>query len=249
MGFDDWSFDNDNDNLDEFEGELEGFEDEFGGDFGDDEYSTYDLTTDDGSSSDIDFGFDTYDTGENEEEEGGAGKAGIILVILGILVIAVVGFVASRLVGKTEHIPDNGIVEEKDIEEGDNNYPVETNGAVVETESPENRHESNNNVSYNEKENSEWSEITSSEDVEIHEDYIAAVYTITGIKHIARKTDDSGSLEIKTTLKGSISGLGGTYELTLPYNKGIKVKFGDQFNVMILVGEYRSNLVLLDVKF
>lgn len=257
MGFDDWSFDNGND-IEGFEDEFgegfedefgEGFEDEFGNDFG--ELNNNDYYSDNNTLNVDELEFNKFDSEDDDDiEPGGVGKSGIILVIAGIIIIAIVGFIASKLVSKTEGPTEDNVGIENSIELDNNDYPTENKKAVVETESPENRHESNNNVSYNEKENTEeWVEITASEVIDIPENYIESLYTVTKIEHIARKSDSNGNLEIKTKLKGSISGLGGTYEITLPYNKGIKIRLRDQFKIEVLVGEYKDKIVLLDVKF
>ena len=45
-----------------------------------------------------------------------------------------------------------------------------------------------------------------------------------------------------------MSGLSGTYELEVPYNKGIKTSIGMSFDIECLMGEYQGAVVIGDIK-
>ena len=86
------------------------------------------------------------------------------------------------------------------------------------------------------KSNESWIEITSGENVVFSADYAEMTFTITNIRHLTRVVDTNKNLVVKTTLQGSISGLSGTYELDIPYNKGVKLVVGNSFTVYVQLG-------------
>lgn len=96
------------------------------------------------------------------------------------------------------------------------------------------------------RDNSTWRDISSNEEVEFSNEYIDLTFTITGIKHVARKNGEC--VEIKTVLSGSLSGLSGTYELDVPYSKGVKTSIGMGFDVKCLLGEFNGAVVVGDIK-
>lgn len=96
------------------------------------------------------------------------------------------------------------------------------------------------------RDNSTWKDISSNEEVEFNDEYIDLTFTITGIKHVARKNGEC--VEVKTVLSGSLSGLSGTYELDVPYSKGVKTSIGMGFDVECLLGEFNGAVVVGDIK-
>ena len=94
-----------------------------------------------------------------------------------------------------------------------------------------------------------WSTITDSEQVTFNNEYTDMVFTVTGIEHRARAVDANNNLLVKTTLTGSVSGLSGTYQLDVPYNKGIKLVVGNSFNVHVQLGSYNGKTVVGEIKY
>ncbi len=80
-----------------------------------------------------------------------------------------------------------------------------------------------------------WTEIQSSNLSKGNK--LSGDFTVTDIKHYSKKSKLS-ELELKSVVKGSISGLSGTYEIDIPYTNGIGLKVGDVFSI-----EYRMDTV------
>lgn len=60
---------------------------------------------------------------------------------------------------------------------------------------------------------------------------IKAMFTVTDIRHYAKVVSPSQEVSLKSVVKGSISGLSGTYEVELPYSKAKYLKIGDRFEI------------------
>lgn len=106
-----------------------------------------------------------------------------------------------------------------------------------------------NNTSKYANNNTDWIEITSGENVVFSENYAEMTFTITNIKHLTRVVDTNKNLVIKTTLQGSISGLPGTYELDIPYNKGVKLVVGSNFTVYVQLGSFNGKTVVGEIRY
>lgn len=74
-------------------------------------------------------------------------------------------------------------------------------------------------------------------------------FTITSIEHKARAVDTNNNLVVITTLQGSISGLSGTYELDIPYNKGVELVVGNSFTVHVQLGTYNGKTVVGEIQY
>lgn len=64
-----------------------------------------------------------------------------------------------------------------------------------------------------------------------------AVFEVTGIKHVAKAINNKNDKIIKSIVYGSISGLSGTYEVEVPYDKAILLTNGSEFEI-----EYRYGI-------
>lgn len=85
--------------------------------------------------------------------------------------------------------------------------------------------------------------------ITFNEEYSKLTFTITGIKHLAKRVDSNGNLEVKTVLTGSLSGYGGTYELEVPYSTGYRLEEGKYFSVEVQVGNFDGKSVIGEIKF
>lgn len=94
----------------------------------------------------------------------------------------------------------------------------------------------------------DWTELLdSTADVKFQDEYKELTFVVLEIHHYARKTSDS-TLGLKTTITGSLSGLSGTYEMDIPYNKGIKLRVGTEFTVKVQIGEYNGKTVVGEIR-
>ena len=99
-----------------------------------------------------------------------------------------------------------------------------------------------------------WTEITAEDkdNVKFKEGLTDMMFTVTGISHKARAVDASETLVIKTTLTGSIAGLPGTYEIDVPFDKGVKLQelgIGTQFTVHVQLGEFKGRTVVGNITY
>ena len=94
-----------------------------------------------------------------------------------------------------------------------------------------------------------WSDITNNENITFNKEYVSAIFTVTNLKYEARKVDSNSNLEVRCLATGSISGVTGTYELILPYDKAIKLKNGDTFDVSVQLGSYNGKTVVGTVNY
>lgn len=98
-----------------------------------------------------------------------------------------------------------------------------------------------------------WIEIDSQQQVTFKNEYSELTFTVTDIKHYARVVDESDTLDIKTTLTGSISGMPGTYTLDVPYNQGVilenspELGIGCTFTVYVQIGDYNGKRVIGEI--
>lgn len=89
-----------------------------------------------------------------------------------------------------------------------------------------------------------WTEIQADKNVELGKD-IDGVFTVTGIKHLARSV--GRETIVKTVVTGAISGLGSTFELELPYTLGRYIELGNSFGVSYKLGEINGNILVSDI--
>jgi len=96
---------------------------------------------------------------------------------------------------------------------------------------------------------SDWLQFDKADELVLSTDYTALTYTVTEIEHYARKVDVNNNMELKTMLKGSLSGFGGTYELEVPYSIGSNLKVGNSFNVSVRLGSYNGVSVVDEIAY
>lgn len=95
---------------------------------------------------------------------------------------------------------------------------------------------------------SSWMEISDSEDIKFSDTYMPLTFSITEVHHYAKKSSQDGKeLKVKTTLVGALSGLTGTYEIDVPYSKGVKVHSGMQISVQVKLGDYNGTRVVEEI--
>lgn len=254
--------------------------DDFGDGFGDSSDDFFG-NSDNSFGNDNNFGNDNgFNDGFNEEQNNqyssndfsdtnqssgvaSLSKKSYIIIAVGIGVLVLVMIVAAAVNKAASKKKNVEQVEVQQVEEREVEYKSDTTAddilgsaksseeieqdVVETTEQPK--------VINNVKEGENiWTEITSkdAEYISFKEDYVEMEFTVTNIKHKARAVDASEALVVKTTLSGSISGLPGTYELDIPYNKGIKIEelgIGTHFKVQVQLGEFKGRTVVGDITY
>lgn len=183
----------------------------------------------------------------NAQQDTGVKKNSLIIIAAGVVVILAVIFIAPRVLNKSPNKNVDDIVQSE--------QPVNSN---VNVDNIVNDNSSNdgttsttdNTVIYNTVDGDyKWTSISDHEDVTFDDDYKEQIFTITNIEHRARAVDTNNNLVVITTLHGSISGLSGTYEIDVPYNKGVKLVVGNSFTVHVQLGTYNNKTVVGEIKF
>lgn len=260
--FDDFDFGGSD--SDGFGGDSDGFGDGFGGD-GDD----FNFDIDTGSSSSDAFGglddntsssgADAFDLATNNNEfpeapetTGALTKKSILFIVIGVIGVILVIVLATSLTrfankknSSIEQMQEQE-VEQSTVKKQDKN--VDNLMQSPDTKSTQSN--SNSTVVTNTKDsNFIWTDITDGENVSFNSDYVDMVFTVTQIQHKARAVDTNGNLVVKSTILGSISGLSGTYELDIPYNKGTKLVVGNSFTVHVQLGTFNDKTVVGEIRY
>lgn len=256
----------------------DGFEDNQGGfNGGFDGNTSQNSFSDDGFSDGFDDGFSNNqmntdnqfsnnDFPENPVDNAGVlSKKSYIMIAVGVGVLILVIIIASAITKaarkkNTEQAATTEVTQEvvqeqpkqpvnaDDLMATQPQQPVQEQPQTV--EQPQ-----NNKVINNVKEGGTvWTEITSDDaaNVTFKDGLTDMMFTITGIEHKARAVDASETLVVKTTLTGSISGLPGTYEIDVPFDKGVKLQelgIGTQFTVHVQLGEFKGRTVVGNITY
>lgn len=254
------------DNSDDFNfgGDTSGgFGDDFDSGFGDGGFGDDDIFSDTSqSNSNQNNKFtDSVNNFDNQNqfqdtvaEQQGTKKQSIVLIIVGIVALVIVLIVASVISNRASK-KDTTTVQNNtnttQVVQQDNNVNVDD---IVNdgnnSQSQQNQTSNQQNVITNKVDDDfTWTLITDNEQVQFNSEYSDMTFTITSIEHKARAVDTNNNLVVITTLQGSISGLSGTYELDIPYNKGVKLVVGNSFTVHVQLGTYNGKTVVGEIQY
>lgn len=166
-------------------------------------------------------------------ETGGLKKTAIIMTIVGI--VAIIVFIAVYK-GVRKH--DNNVGKHEDTISEQSNEDDNTNKKDTETQ------ESKSETVIEEQDT--WKEIDDNAELtnvsEVH-----STFTVTSVNSYART--NGNEVEIKSVVKGSVAGFTGTYEIEVPYDKGIKLSIGNTFDVSVQIGEYEGKTVVENIAY
>lgn len=202
----------------------------------DDNFSeSNDWSSDDNTGS-TDSGFDSSEfdsmTNSNEDIEDvdtakGLKKNTIIVIIAGLVII-----IAALMIWKKASASGQKSVYTQSVDEV----------------SQESNYQQSNNIAESNVSNSssEWTTLSGDQTIDSIKE-VESQFTVTSIEHLARKSGNE--MQIKTHLRGSLSGLTGVYDLDVPYEKGTKLKVGDVFTVTVEVGSYNDSTVVGVIRF
>lgn len=242
-GFGGDSFDN---NLDGFNnqqnntGGADAFDDAFSGAFDND--TGMDLNQPDNSQ------YNPNDT----TQSGGLKKQSIITLVIGFILTVIVIVVASKLINSTKNnntqvvINENTQTQQTQQSNQQSNQNVDN---IMKTETSNIQQNTQTVITNTKDSNFTWSEITDNENVTFNSDLVDMTFTVTDIQHLARTVDTNNNLVVKTKILGSISGLTGTYELDIPYDKGIRLAIGNSFTVHVQLGSYNDKTVVGEIRY
>lgn len=270
-GFDDFGGFDQNDFDDFVSGNSDNFDD-FGGDIFNDNNNSSESSGFNGNSqnnfmnNNDNFGEDAFSEESNDNSQynsnafseeandtnNGLNKKSLIMIFSGVALLIVVIIIASAITKSSKNkqntvqqVPVQQVTTQQVINSDDIMNSQQTAQQPVQQPVQQTQ---NNTVVNNVKTGGYiWTTITSSENVVFNANTTDMTFTVTNIEHRARAVDASETLVVKTTLQGSISGLAGTYELDVPYDKGIILEqrgIGTQFTVHVQLGEYNGRTVV-----
>jgi hypothetical protein len=179
-------------------------------------------------------------------------KTAILAVIIGIVVIFGVIGVATLVKNKDKEKPnENGItIVEQPVEQQKGptqQAPVQVQQNADDIMQSGNEPVSNTTVNVDKDRADGWIVIDDKQEVVFNAEYKDLMFFITGIEHRAKMSDNS--ILVKTVLTGSLSGMSGTYEMEVPYHKGVKLLVGQEFTVKVLIGSFNGKTVVGDIKY
>lgn len=205
----------------------ENFEDNFS------ESSNWDNDNNTGSA-DSEFDSSEFDSMTNSAEDvedvdtvKGLKKNTIIVIIAGIAIIIAAIMIWKKASASGQKMIYNQIAEE--VSQG-SNYQQSTNTVTGNVNSS----------------SSEWTTVSGDQAIDDIKE-VESQFTVTSIEHLAKKSGNE--MQIKTHLRGSLSGMTGVYDLDIPYDKGTKLEVGDAFTVTVEVGSYNNSTVVGVIRF
>ena len=91
----------------------------------------------------------------------------------------------------------------------------------------------------------DWTVIEADKTINLDSE-VTAVFTVTGIRHLAKQT--GVEVAVKSIATGSISGLSGTYDIELPYSLARFVTVGNTLKLKYKIGQINGQSVVSDLK-
>lgn len=184
-------------------------------------------------------GFDTFeslpetdDIGTDKQE---VTKVSIIIVVIGLAVIIVAFMIMRALSNKAVGVK----------KEYNNKNTV--NDVYNNSKTGENIGSGRIKDNINE---SSWVEFSTTDgEIRFDEEYVDCIFTIIDIRHFVKVVDNEGGLALKSILSGNLSGFMGIYELNIPYSKGVQLKRGNKFEVVVELGEYGNKVVVGEINY
>ena len=98
------------------------------------------------------------------------------------------------------------------------------------------------------KESSDWVELKQDDSLSMDKE-ISSRFTITSIKHLAKKINENNTILVKSIVKGNISGLVGTYEVEMPYDKAKYLKVGAEFKITYTMMEKNEVKIIGEIRY
>lgn len=224
---------------------MDGSNDPFGfddfnlsGDPGDSDGGNYDFDGDDfsfgGNDTDDKIDIDSFDgdlddignghdnTPNNSGDKNKIIKTAISAIGAGLLIV-IIAFSINR-VGSNKGNKRSNVTTKKQVEKSVSNV---------------------NTVS---QKKNDWVQFRADDVIEF-ETTITSSFTITEIKHYALVTNSSNDKQLKSVLTGNISGLVGTYEIEVPFEKAQKLDVGTVFEVSYKMKKLNGYSVISSIEY
>lgn len=260
--------------LNLFDNDDDGFDDAFGSDdFGDGGFDNSDFDggfNDTNSQSNNNMngvnngGFNNSDDMLNGDDSsmdiegsGNLKKTAIIMAVVGVVIVIGVFCLARVILNKDNKDPteqSNTTVTEQATQPVVQQTTVNADELMGSNSSTSNNAVDNTNVSDNNGtgiknfNDDYWISINGADQIAFSEPQ-EVKFHITEINHYIAQADGSDNYVIKSTLRGSISGYGGSFYLDVPYDKGTLLQVGQEFTVYITTGTWNGKTVIGEIKY
>ena len=194
-----------------------------GGDFsfgGNDTNDKIDIDSFDGDLGDIGNGYDNMPNDSGDKNK--IIKTAIFAIGAGLLIV-IIAFSVNR-VGRNKSNKRSNATTKKQVEKSVSDI---------------------NTVS---QRKNDWVQFGTDDVIEF-ETTLTSSFTITEIKHYALVTNSSNDKQLKSVLKGNISGLVGTYEIEIPFEKAQKLDVGIVFEVSYKMKKLNGYSVISSIEY
>ena len=194
-----------------------------GGDFsfgGNDTNDKIDIDSFDGDLGDIGNGYDNMPNDSGDKNK--IIKTAIFAIGAGLLIV-IIAFSVNR-VGRNKSNKSSNTTTKKQVEK------------------------SVSDIATVSQRKNDWVQFGTDDVIEF-ETTLTSSFTITEIKHYALVTNSSNDKQLKSVLKGNISGLVGTYEIEIPFEKAQKLDVGTVFEVSYKMKKLNGYSVISSIEY
>lgn len=186
-------------------------------------------------------------------------KAAIISVVAGLFVVAIAFIILGNIVNKKQE-PINQIQQpvqqtqqvQQPVQQQIQQQTVDQNTQQFESDSINNNSEQSISDSigvYNSiNEKNEWIAFNDNLNLEFNLE-AEADFTVTSIQNYVKVANADNDKIIKSVVKGNISGLVGTYEIELPYDKASKLDTGTLIKMKYRYCEDKGSIIVGELIF
>lgn len=161
-------------------------------------------------------------------------KTALMLLGIGLLLLAL-AFVGIRVVSSVKNSSGS----------------VQTTQGNMNQNSGVSQNVNNNNVITSPQTTSSqtlWQEISVS-GLSLGDTWVESTFTITDLRHYGMVSNTNNDKQIKSVVKGNISGLVGTYEMELPTYKAMKLSVGTSFKITYQLQEQNGYKIIGDIQY
>lgn len=190
-----------------------------------------------------DIQFDPNASPDDSDGKKSVVKTGVIIVVAGLTLMLVSALLYTRVFNKSE-------AEDSVNQHSESRQETQKNPSTSNKSNSQSGQTSNNQQSSSQgtKQSSDgWSEIGADEQISFNDGAVELTFTVTNVKSYARVIGEN-SIEVKTVLTGSLSGLEGTYQVEVPYTYSGYVTVGSVLKAQVRIGNFNGRNVVNDIE-
>lgn len=190
------------------------------------------------------------------QDKNGAVKVAIIAVVIGVILV-VACFGVSTMLKKNKNKTTEVVQNTSTTVSVQNNTDVaksistkKSTASKVKQEAVEENKDKVISIGNNDTQNNvsdTWIEYEDSGDLEFSR--VTSEFTVISINYYAKILNDNNDKIIRCTAKGNISGLDGTFEVDIPYNKAHLIKRGTRLKISYAYQNRKNSLIVNEINF